>query len=147
MAYLLVRHWSIQLASTPDSLVAIPLQQMAALDEAGLEALVDAVASERPSVATAATLTLHAHLDRWQRMPLHASSRRVGQLAGHLSGGSTSGRPGRGVRPGTCAGSSSGLVVIRPPITVYGSSIASGFCAASMVTDEGPQVRPRTAWG
>lgn len=82
---LLARHWSEQLATTPDALVPVQLAQLAELGEAGMPVIVGALAHQRPSIAEAAAGTLHRQLDQWQRLPVRDSSPRVGQLARELA--------------------------------------------------------------
>ena len=82
---LLASYLGGHLQSVPDERVAAELQQLAELDQVGLLVLVDALGSERASVAESAATTLDHQLDRWRELPRGQSSKRVACVARRLS--------------------------------------------------------------
>ncbi len=78
---LLAKRFQAELQAAPADQVDARLAQLAALDEAGLPALVAALNSRRDEIARGAHQTLVAQLDRWQRLPPEMSSRQVALLA------------------------------------------------------------------
>jgi hypothetical protein len=65
--------------------VAAELQQLSAWDGAGLSVVVEALGSERASVATSAAVALDQQLDRWRELPPADASRRLANLARGLA--------------------------------------------------------------
>ena len=74
-----------ELREVPAGRVAEHLQQLRHLGDAGIEELVQSLASERAEVVRAAALELDTALQRWQSLPQAESSPRVYKLAEHLA--------------------------------------------------------------
>jgi len=66
-AQVVAEHWRAQLKTVPDQRAEILLRKVAALGEPGIPVLVEALGSQRESVARAANRLLTQRLDSWQR--------------------------------------------------------------------------------
>jgi len=66
-AQVVAEHWRAQLKTVPDQRAEILLRKVAALGEPGIPVLVEALGSQRESVAGAANRLLTQRLDSWQR--------------------------------------------------------------------------------
>jgi hypothetical protein len=77
--------WLGQLKTVPDDRARILLRQVAELGEPGIPVLVEALGSERESVAQAGKQALAEELDRWQMLRASASSPKLAVLADALA--------------------------------------------------------------
>ncbi len=84
-ARLAAEHWRRQLNTVPDDRAGILLRQVAELGEPGIPVLVEALGSERESVARAGKQALSEQLDRWQVLRAGASSPKLAVLADALA--------------------------------------------------------------
>ena len=84
-AHLAAQHWRKQLSSVPDSRAAVVLGQVAALDKPGIPVLVEAIGSQRESVARAGKDTLLREIQRWEMLSPAAASTRLAILAEALA--------------------------------------------------------------
>jgi hypothetical protein len=84
-AHLAAEHWRRQLGTVPDDRADILLRQVAELGEPGIPVLVEALGSERESVAQAGKRALWEQLDRWQMLGPSASSPNLAALADALA--------------------------------------------------------------
>ena len=82
---LAAQHWRAQLDTVPDDHAGVLLRQVAALGEPGIPVLVEALGSERESVARAGKQALLEQLDRWQILRGEASSPKLAILADALA--------------------------------------------------------------
>lgn len=82
---LAAEHWRRQLDTVPDEQAAILLSQVAELGEPGIPVLVEALGSERESVARAGKHALLDQLDRWRILRARASSPKLAVLAEALA--------------------------------------------------------------
>ncbi|MFV1967555.1 MAG: HEAT repeat domain-containing protein [Pirellulaceae bacterium] len=78
---ILARSLKSRAERAPDSQVRKRLERMTLLGDAGLEALVEAMASQRSIVADGASSILDAELDRWQMLGARHASPKVAKLA------------------------------------------------------------------
>jgi hypothetical protein len=85
LPHLAAAHWKRQLADAPPEQLGILLEQIAALDEAGIPVLVEALASEREAVAGGAYRQLLDRLNHWKTLPREEYSSRVSILADNLA--------------------------------------------------------------
>jgi len=83
-ARLAAEHLKKQLDTVPDDRAAVLLGQVAALGEPGIPVLVEALGSERESVALAGKRILLQQIDRWRTFPPSARSARLAILADAL---------------------------------------------------------------
>ena len=84
-ARLAAEHWRGQLNTVPDGRADVLLREVAELGEPGIPVLVEALGSERESVARAGKRTLSEQLERWQMLPAQASSPKLAVLADALA--------------------------------------------------------------
>ena len=77
--------WLREVPSLPDAQVLPRIRQLANFGDDRLPALVPLLASERPTVASAARMALAEQVDRWKLLPPEKASRNVGQLARALA--------------------------------------------------------------
>ncbi len=101
------------LRSVPDAQVPEELEQLSRLGRIGVLALVDALGSERPAVATSAAAVLSAQVDGWRTLPPEQSSGRVGELARNLAR-----RVDRWPRPARSAAGDLALQILDWPIDI-----------------------------
>lgn len=78
---MMARHLGKDLEFAGPELLAMRLEQLAELDQAGLPVLTAALVSRRPALVESVASTLHTLLDRWARLPASESSPRVTYLA------------------------------------------------------------------
>lgn len=78
---LLAQHWRTRLMRLPADQAIPYLHQISQLHEAGLEALVDVLAGDRPELAQTAGLLLHQQMDVWQSLPAAETSAHVAEMA------------------------------------------------------------------
>ncbi|MFW5693022.1 MAG: hypothetical protein ACOCWL_02290, partial [Thermoguttaceae bacterium] len=83
--YLAAGHWRRQLAEAPAGRAEALAAQLAQLGKPGVEALVDALGSEREVTASAARRALWAELERWEMHPTPTVTRNLAILAEALS--------------------------------------------------------------
>ena len=81
----LAMRWSRQLERLPDDEVPSRMEQLAALEEAGIPVLVEALGSDREIVADSARAVLFEQIERWSVLPAERSSRRAAVLARALA--------------------------------------------------------------
>jgi len=86
-AQFLANSWRERLERVPEDQVDDLLDRLAELDEAGLPALADALASGRACVAQGAARVLRSQPKRWQRLEAHEATRRRRILAKALADG------------------------------------------------------------
>ncbi len=84
-ADMVARHLGEEVELVPDRFVAAHQLEIAKLDLAGTDVLVQALGNPRAIVAEGAGSALHAQLDQWARMPSRESSPRVAHLANQLA--------------------------------------------------------------
>ena len=84
-ARLAAEHWQAELDAVPDEGAGILLGEVADLGEPGIPVLVEALGSERESVARAGKQALWAELDRWQRLSPSVASPKLAILAETLA--------------------------------------------------------------
>jgi len=84
-AQVVAEHWRAQLRTVPDQRAEILLRKVAALGEPGIPVLVEALGSERESVARAANSLLTERLHFWQRSPEEDDERNQAILAEALA--------------------------------------------------------------
>ena len=83
--YLAAGHWRPKLDDVPAEQAELLARPMARLGKPGIEALVDAMGSEREAAATAARRALWAELERWEPLPAPAVTRNLAVLAEALA--------------------------------------------------------------
>jgi hypothetical protein len=84
-ARLAAEHWRSQLDTVPDDQARVLLRQVAELGEPGIPVLVEALGSQRESVAREGKQALLEQLDRWQILRARASSPKLAVLADALA--------------------------------------------------------------
>jgi hypothetical protein len=82
---LAAEHWRGQLDAVPDEDAGILLRAVAELGEPGIPVLVEALGSERESIARAGKQALSEQLERWQMLSPSAASSRLAILADALA--------------------------------------------------------------
>ncbi len=82
---LLARRWGNELDGLPDDQVPARLRQIAALGDAGIPILAEALASDREAIVTAARETLSEQFDEWATQEAHYATPKVAALAKHLA--------------------------------------------------------------
>lgn len=83
--YLAANRWRRQLSEAPAGRAEALAAQLARLGKPGIQALVDALGSEREVAASAARRALWAELDRWEMQPTPTVARNLAILAEALS--------------------------------------------------------------
>ncbi len=81
----LAAHWRSRLATVPDERAAVLVEGVARLGEPGIPVLVDALGSERESVATAGSRVVHEELERWETLRAREYSPKLAILAEALA--------------------------------------------------------------
>lgn len=81
----LVGHYQEELAAAPDDEVEPSLRQFAGLGDAGLNALVESLASDRAAVRRAAHRVLLEEVDRWELLSADTVGSRLAALANSLA--------------------------------------------------------------
>jgi len=84
-AQVAAEHLRKQLSTVPDDSVRVLMGQLAALGEPGIPVLVEALGSERESVALAGKGVLLDQFDRWRTLPPRTRSARLAALAAALA--------------------------------------------------------------
>jgi hypothetical protein len=79
-------YWRQQLEVTPDDGVEIVIRRIAELDTAGVPVLVEALGSNRESVALAAKQELFVQLEQWRLLPVNEYTSHLTALAEALAG-------------------------------------------------------------
>lgn len=92
----LARRLAERLANADDSEASLLLRQLAALDEVGMAALVDALASPRDTIAVAAHDVLRDEMDQWRLLSARDSSIKVDNLARLLASNASAWQRERG---------------------------------------------------
>ncbi len=82
---LLAQHFAAEIENTPDEEVIVVIRKMAALDEQGIPPLVETLASERESVASAGRQVLGQKLTTWRTWKPKYASTRVAMVASELA--------------------------------------------------------------
>lgn len=83
--YLAASHWRPKLDDVPAEQAELLARRIAKLGKPGIEALVDAMGSEREAAATAARRALWAELERWEPLSAPAVTRNLAVLAEALA--------------------------------------------------------------
>jgi len=81
----LAMRWASQLERLPDEEVLPRMEQLAALEDAGIPVLVESLGSDREMVARSARAVLNEQFERWRELPPDRSSRRAAVLARSLA--------------------------------------------------------------
>ena len=81
----LAAHWGNRLPTVPDERAAVLLEGVARLGEPGIPVLVDALGSERESVAAAGKRVLHNEFERWETLRAREYSPKLAILAKALA--------------------------------------------------------------
>ena len=81
----LARSWARRLPHNSAEQVSRDLRYIAALDEAGLDAMLDAIGSSRTTVSEVAVQALRERLEVWRQWPHERSNQLAGQLARGLA--------------------------------------------------------------
>jgi len=81
----LAAHWRNRLPTVPDERAAVLLEGVARLGEPGIPVLVDALGSERESVAAAGKRVMHKELERWETLRAREYSPKLAILAKALA--------------------------------------------------------------
>ena len=81
----LAAHWGNRLQTVPDERAAVLVEGVARLGEPGIPVLVDALGSERESVAAAGKRVVHKELERWGTLRAREYSPKLAILAKALA--------------------------------------------------------------